>query len=70
MIDALNVSKRSEFDPLGAGALLATVVLICIGVGALIGAVAGSVAYGITAGAIAGVPASVAAVIYRYRDGV
>jgi hypothetical protein len=70
MTGAFDVSQRSEFDPLGAGALLATVVLICIGIGALIGAVFGSVGIGIAAGAMAGVPASVAAVIFRYRDGV
>ena len=69
MTDALEVSQRSEFDPLGAGALLATVVLLCIGLGAAIGAAAGSVAYGVVAGAMIGVPASVAAIIYRYRDG-
>ncbi len=70
MTGAIDVSQPSEFHPLGAGALLATVVLICIGIGALIGAAFGSVGIGIAAGAMAGVPASVAAVIFRYRDGV
>jgi hypothetical protein len=70
MTDALEVSQRSDFDPLGAGALLATVVVACIGLGAAIGAVAGSVEYGVVAGAMLGVPASIAAIIYRYRDGV
>lgn len=69
MTGSLQVAQRSEFDPLGAGALLASVVVLCIGVGALIGLALGNVGYGIAGGAVAGVPASVAAVIYRYRDG-
>ena len=70
MTGAREVSQRSEFDPLGAGALLASVVGVCIGAGALIGLVAGGTGYGIAGGAVVGVPASIAAVIYRYRDGV
>ena len=63
------VSQRSDFDPLGAGALLASVVCLCIGVGALIGLALGGVGYGIAAGAVIGIPASIGAVIYLYRDG-
>ena len=70
MTGGRDVSQRSEFDPLGAGALLATVVLLCIGAGALIGLAAGGIGYGIAGGAVVGIPASIAAVIYRYRDGV
>ena len=69
MTGTRQVAQRSEFDPLGAGALLASVVGLCIGVGALIGLAFDGIGYGIAAGAVAGVPASVAAVIYRYRDG-
>ena len=69
MTGAREVSQRSEFDPLGAGALLASVVALCIGAGALIGLAAGGIGYGIVGGAMVGIPASVAAVIYRYRDG-
>lgn len=70
MAGVTHVSQRSEFDPLGAGALLAGVVALCIGVGALIGLAAGGVGLGVAGGAVVGVPASIAAVIYRYRDGV
>ncbi len=69
MTGTRQVSQRSEFDPLGAGALLASVVGLCIGAGALIGLAAGGVGYGIAVGAVIGIPASIAAVIYRYRDG-
>ena len=62
------MAKGTQFDPLGAGALLATVLCLCVGVGALIGLAAGSVGYGVAAGALVGVPASVAAVIVRYRN--
>ena len=70
MTGAPQVSQRSEFDPLGAGALIASVVGACIGVGALIGLGAGDVGLGVAGGAVVGVPASIGAVIYRYRDGV
>lgn len=69
MTGAHEVSQRSDFDPLGAGALLATVVVLCVGAGALIGLAAGSIGLGIAGGAVVGIPASVGAVIYRYRDG-
>ena len=68
MTGARQVAQRSEFDPLGAGALLASVAALCIGLGALIGLAFGEVGYGVAGGALIGVPASVAAVIYRYRD--
>ena len=62
------MSQRTQFDPLGAGALLLTVLVVCVGVGALIGLAAGSIGYGVAAGALIGVPASVAAVVVRYRN--
>jgi hypothetical protein len=62
------MAKGTQFDPLGAGALLATVLVLCVGIGALIGLAAGSVGYGVAAGALVGVPASVAAVVVRYRN--
>lgn len=54
--------------PAGAGTLLVTVTVACIGVGALIGWAAGAVGYGVLAGVIAGVPAGVLAVYLRYRN--
>ena len=62
------MSQRTQFDPLGAGALLLTVLVVCVGIGALIGLAAGSFGYGVAAGALIGVPASVAAVVVRYRN--
>jgi hypothetical protein len=58
---------RANFDPAGAGIVLATVTASCIGVGALIGWGAGNVGYGVLCGAIAGVPAGVGAVYWQYR---
>jgi hypothetical protein len=61
------MTQRAELDPLGAGALLATVLALCLGAGALIGFAAGDVGIGVGIGALVGVPASIAAVIARYR---
>ena len=58
---------RANFEPAGAGVLLASVAVACIGVGALIGWAAGNVGYGVLCGAIAGVPAGVGAVYWHYR---
>ena len=63
-----SVAPRSEFDPLGAGALLLTVLALCLGVGAAIGLAAGDSGIGIAVGAVVGIPLSVGAVIVRYRD--
>jgi F0F1-type ATP synthase assembly protein I len=60
-------APRQTFQPAGAGALLASVTLLCIGVGAVIGWLAGSVAYGLLAGALVGMPAGVFVVYRRYR---
>lgn len=61
------MAQRTQFDPLGAGALLVAVLALCLGGGALIGLAAGSVGIGVGVGALVGVPASVAAVVVRYR---
>ena len=68
MTAAWTMTQRTSIDPLGAGALLATVLAICVGAGALIGLAAGSVGIGVAVGAVVGVPASIAAVVARYRD--
>jgi len=62
------MAQRTQFDPLGAGALLLSVLLVCVGAGALIGLAAGSIGYGVAVGALLGVPASIGAVILRYRN--
>jgi hypothetical protein len=58
---------RTQLDPLGAGALLAGVLALCLGIGALIGMAAGDLGIGVAVGAVLGVPLSVGAVIARYR---
>jgi hypothetical protein len=67
MTGVTTLANRTQFDPLGAGALLAGVLAVCLGIGALIGLAAGSAGIGVGIGALVGVPASVAAVIARYR---
>jgi len=59
--------RRPIFNPAGAGALLASVTALGVGIGALIGWAAGSTAYGTLGGALAGVPAGTFAVYRRYR---
>ena len=54
-------------DPLSAGALLAGVLFVCVGLGALLGLAAGSLGAGIAIGAVIGIPASILAVYRRYR---
>jgi F0F1-type ATP synthase assembly protein I len=61
-------SSPSQFQPAGAGALLAGTTLAGVGVGALIGWGAGSTALGALGGAIAGIPAGVFVVYRRYRE--
>lgn len=60
-------AERTSLDPLGAGALLAAVLLTLIGIGALIGLALGSAGVGVAVGALLGMPAGVAAVYRRYR---
>jgi F0F1-type ATP synthase assembly protein I len=59
---------QSTFDPAGAGGVLLTALLVCIGIGALIGWLAGSAGIGALVGAIFGILAGIAAVYRRYRN--
>jgi F0F1-type ATP synthase assembly protein I len=61
-------SEPRAFPPAEAGALLAVVTLVCIGLGALIGWVAEALKLGLIVGAIVGIPAGIAAVYVRYHD--
>jgi hypothetical protein len=61
-------AARTSFDPLGAGALLLAVLVVCVGLGALLGWASGSVGIGVAIGAVIGVPASILAVYRTYRD--
>ena len=60
-------TRRSSFEPAGAGVLLASTTGAGIGIGALIGWAAGSTGIGALVGAIIGIPAGVLAVYRRYR---
>jgi F0F1-type ATP synthase assembly protein I len=60
-------SSSRQFEPAGAGALLAGTTVAGIGVGALVGWGAGSTALGALGGAIVGIPAGVFVVYRRYR---
>jgi hypothetical protein len=58
---------RPQFQPAGAGALLAGTTVAGVGVGALVGWAAGSPSLGALGGAIVGIPAGVLVVYRRYR---
>ena len=61
-------SEPRAFPPAEAGALLAVITCLCIGLGALIGWLADSLKIGLIAGAIIGIPAGIAGVYIRYHD--
>ena len=60
-------AARTSLDPLGAGALLLAVLVVCVGLGALLGWAVGSVGIGFAIGAVVGIPASIFAVYRAYR---
>jgi F0F1-type ATP synthase assembly protein I len=60
-------SSTKQFEPAGAGALLAGTTVAGVGVGALVGWAAGSAGLGALGGAIVGIPAGVFVVYRRYR---
>jgi F0F1-type ATP synthase assembly protein I len=57
-----------QFQPAGAGALLAGTTCVGVGVGALIGWAVGATGLGAIVGAIAGIPAGAFVVYRRYRE--
>ena len=61
-------SERQAFPPIEAGALLAAVTVLSIGLGTLIGALAGSLTTGLIVGAVVGIPAGIGAVYIRYHN--
>ena len=64
---AMQAAEHRQFDPAGAGVLLATGLAAAIGVGAVVGWALGSIGYGILVGAIVGIPLGVYTVWRRYR---
>ncbi|HWE80814.1 MAG TPA: hypothetical protein VG265_04135 [Gaiellaceae bacterium] len=60
-------SEPRSFPPVEAGALLAAVTAVVIGIGALIGWAAGSLKIGIVVGAVLGLPAGVFTIYLRYH---
>ena len=61
------IADRTSFDPLGAGAMLLSVLFACVGIGALVGWAAGSTDIGIAIGSVVGIPAAIVAVFSAYR---
>ena len=57
-----------SFPPIEAGALLAAITILGIGLGALIGWLAGSAKIGLIIGAVVGLPAGVGGVYLRYHE--
>lgn len=70
MTAAATLPSRDAFDPLGAGALLLSVLAVCLAIGLGIGYLGGSAGIGLAGGAVVGIPVSVGAVILRYRGSV
>jgi hypothetical protein len=60
-------TTRSSFQPVEAGAVLASTMGACGGVGALVGWAAGNTGYGALAGVVVGLPAGVYAVYRRFK---
>ncbi|MBA2476265.1 MAG: hypothetical protein H0V40_09970 [Actinobacteria bacterium] len=60
-------ASRQSFQPAGAGALLAGVTAMGLGLGALVGWAAGSWPLGALGGAVAGIPVGIFVVYRRYR---
>ena len=60
-------TRRSSFEPAGAGVLLVSTTGAGVGVGALIGWAAGATGIGALLGTIVGIPAGALAVYRRYR---
>ena len=61
-------SEPRAFPPAEAGALLAVITCLCVGLGALIGWLADALKIGLVVGAIVGIPAGIAGVYIRYHD--
>ena len=60
-------TPRSSFQPVEAGAVLASTVGVCGGAGALVGWAAGNAGYGALAGVVVGIPGGVFAVYRRFK---
>jgi F0F1-type ATP synthase assembly protein I len=63
----MEAPKPRAFPPAEAGALLAVVTLLGLGLGTLVGWALGSASVGLIVGAVLGLPAGVAVVVRRYR---
>ncbi len=59
-------SSPSSFDPAGAGGVLLTALIVCIGLGLLVGWAVGAAGLGALVGAVLGILAGIAAVYKRY----
>jgi hypothetical protein len=59
-------SSSSSFDPAGAGGVLLTALIVCIGLGLLVGWAVGAAGLGALVGAVVGILAGIGAVYKRY----
>jgi F0F1-type ATP synthase assembly protein I len=60
-------APRKSPSGVSAGMLLASAIILTIGIGALLGRLAGSVGIGIVIGAVVGIPLGTAIVLVVYR---
>jgi hypothetical protein len=63
----MQAASRPSFQPAEAGAILAGMVAVCAGCGALVGWAAGHTGYGVLGGVCVGIPAGVLAVYRRFK---
>lgn len=59
-------SSPSSFDPAGAGGVLLSALIVCIGLGLLVGWAVGAAGIGALVGAVVGILAGIGAVYQRY----
>jgi F0F1-type ATP synthase assembly protein I len=64
----MKATRPRAFPPVEAGALLAAVTLLSIGIGTLIGWLAGAARIGLVVGAVVGIPAGISVVYIRYHE--
>jgi len=63
----MQAASRSSFQPVEAGAILASTVCMCAAGGAGVGWAAGSTGLGVLGGVVVGIPAGVFVVYRRFK---
>ncbi|MES1247867.1 MAG: hypothetical protein ABUS54_09375 [Actinomycetota bacterium] len=62
----MQAASKGTFDPAGAGGVLLSALVFCIGLGVLVGWAVGSAGIGALIGAVLGILAGIGAVYKRY----